>query len=69
MNDVMTKALANWRDFNDLLATIPEVDLKEMLVYEVKHENRKSFVERLHQRYNTVRTMREREELMKGFEG
>ena len=67
MNDVMTKALANWRDFNDLLATIPEVDLKEMLVYEVKHENRKSFVERLHQRYNTVRTMREREELMKGF--
>ena len=67
MNDVMTRALANWRDFNDLLATIPEADLKEMLVYEVKHENRKSFVERLHQRYNTVRTMREREELMKGF--
>jgi len=67
MNDTMTKALANWRDFNDLLATIPEADLKEMLVYEVKHENRKSFVERLHQRYNTVRTMREREELMKGF--
>ena len=67
MNELMIKALANWRDFNDLLATIPEADLKEMLVYEVKHENRKSFVERLHQRYNTVRTMREREELMKGF--
>ena len=67
MNDVMTKALANWRDFNDLLATIPEDDLREMLVYEVKHENRKSFVERLHQRFNTVRTMREREELMRGF--
>jgi hypothetical protein len=67
MNDVMTKALSNWRDFNDLLATIPEADLKEMLVYEVKHENRKSFVERLHQRYNSVRIMRERGELMKGF--
>ena len=67
MNDTMTRALANWRDFNDLLATIPEDDLKAMLVYEVKHENRKSFVERLHQRYNTVRTMREREELLKGF--
>jgi len=67
MNDLMIKALGNWRDFNDLLATIPEDDLKEMLVYEVKHENRKSFVERLHQRFNTVRTMREREELMKGF--
>ena len=67
MNDLMIKALGNWRDFNDLLATIPENDLKEMLVYEVKHENRKSFVERLHQRFNTVRTMREREELMKGF--
>jgi len=67
MNDLMIKALGNWRDFNDLLATIPEDDLREMLVYEVKHENRKSFVERLHQRFNTVRTMREREELMKGF--
>ena len=67
MNDLMIKALGNWRDFNDLLATIPEADLREMLVYEVKHENRKSFVERLHQRFNTVRTMREREELMKGF--
>ena len=67
MNDVMIKALSNWRDFNDLLATIPENNLKEMLVHEVHNENRKSFVERLHQRYNTVRTMREREELMKGF--
>ena len=67
MNDVMIKALSNWRDFNDLLATIPENDLKAMLVHEVHNENRKSFVERLHQRYNTVRTMREREELMKGF--
>jgi hypothetical protein len=67
MNELMTRALANWRDFNDLLTTIPEKDLREMLVYEIAHENRKSFVERLHQRYNTVRTMREREELMKGF--
>ena len=67
MIDLMIKALGNWRDFNNLLATIPEGDLREMLVYEVKHENRKSFVERLHQRFNTVRTMREREELMKGF--
>jgi len=67
MNAVMIKALGNWRDFNELLTTIPEADLKEMLVYEVKHENRKSFVERLHQRYNSVRIMREREELMKGF--
>ena len=67
MNDLMIKALGNWRDFNNLLATIPEADLREMLVYEVKHENRKSFVERLHQRFNTVRTMREREELMKDF--
>lgn len=67
MNDVMTKALSNWRDFNDLLATIPEADVKEMLVFEVKHENRKSFVERLHQRYNTLRVGRERGELMGNF--
>ena len=67
MNEVMTKALSNWRDFNDLLASIPEVDLKEMLVFELKHENRKSFVERLHQRYNTMRVARERGELMGKF--
>lgn len=67
MNDLMKRALANWRDFNDLLATIPEDDLKEMLEYEMQHENRKSIVSRLHQRYNSVRTMRERDELLKGF--
>ncbi len=63
----MTNALANWRDFNALLADIPEQNIKEMLIYEIKHKNRKSFVSRLHQRYNTLRTMREREELMNKF--
>lgn len=47
MNTVMMKALANWRDFNEVLTSIPEDDIKEMLAYELKHENRKSFVERL----------------------
>lgn len=67
MNEVMTKALANWRDFNDLVGAISESQLKEMLVYEIGHENRKSFVERLHQRYNAMRVARERGELMGKF--
>lgn len=68
MNEKMIKALANWRDFNESLVNITESELKEMLVYEVGHENRKSIVERLHQRYNAMRVSREREELMKNFE-
>lgn len=64
MNDVMIKALSNWRDFNFHLATIPENEVKEMLAYEIKHENRKSFVTRLHQRYNALRVVRERAQIM-----
>jgi hypothetical protein len=67
MNDTMTKALGNWRDFNEVLVTIPEKEVMEMLEHELQHENRKSFVERLHQRYNTLRVSREREEIMGKF--
>ena len=67
MNDLMMNALGNWRDFNDLIGEISEAGLKEMLKYEIEHDNRKSFVERLHQRYNSMRVSREREELMKNF--
>ena len=67
MTEEMTEALKNWRVFNTLLSHIPEKEVKEMLVYEIKHKKRKSFISRLHQRYNTLKTMREREELMDKF--
>jgi len=67
MDEETLKVIDNWRDFNKLLSDVPEEKLKELLVYELENENRKSIVERLHQRYNTLRTMRERAELMKGF--
>ena len=68
MDNMMMKALSNWRDFNVLLSSLSESQLKEMLKYELENESRKSFVERLHQRYNTLRVSREREILMKDFE-
>ena len=68
MNDNITKCLTNWTKFNEVLNTLTEAEAKEALIIEMKHDNRKSFVERLHQRYNTLRTMREREELMRNFE-
>lgn len=68
MNDNITKCLTNWTKFNEVLNTLTEAEAKEALIIEMKNDNRKSFVERLHQRYNTLRTMREREELMRNFE-
>ena len=68
MNDNITKLLTNWTKFNEVLNTLTEAEAKEALIIEMRNDNRKSFVERLHQRYNTLRTMREREELMRNFE-
>jgi len=67
MNDNITKLLTNWTKFNEVLNTLTEDEAKEALTIEVANDNRKSFVERLHQRYNILRTMREREELMRSF--
>lgn len=67
MNEQMTKALKNWRVFNEMLNDIPENQVLEMLEYELLNENRKTFVERLHQRYSTLRAMRERATLMEKF--
>lgn len=67
MNEQMMKALKNWRVFNEMLNDIPENQVLEMLEYELLNENRKTFVERLHQRYSTLRAMRERATLMEKF--
>lgn len=64
MNDELLQALKNWAKLNEVLPSLGEAEVKELLNYELQHDNRKTHVERLHQRYNTLRVARERGELL-----
>lgn len=47
-----------------MLPTLTEEQVKRMLDDELKSRKRPAYVRRLHQRYASMRTMRERGELM-----
>ena len=53
-----------WRKLNEVLALLPETDVKALLDEEMAGPRRVKVIERLHQRYNTLRVARERAELM-----
>ena len=53
-----------WRSLNAELRTLTEAQVLEMLTEERKNQRRVSVLERLHQRYNTLRVSRERIELL-----
>lgn len=54
-----------WRSLNDRLPTLSEEEVLGMLNNERDTLKRVSVLERLHQRYNTLRVARERLELLK----
>jgi len=54
-----------WRSLNDRLPTLSEEEVMGMLNNERQTLKRVSVLERLHQRYNTLRVARERLELLK----
>ena len=54
-----------WRSLNDRLPTLSEEEVMGMLNNERDTLKRVSILERLHQRYNTLRVARERLELLK----
>ena len=55
----------SWRELNNILATKTEAEVLEMLNQERAGRRRIVVLERLHQRYNTLRVARERLELLK----
>jgi hypothetical protein len=57
--------LSTWRSINHTLSSKTEAELLDMLNEERIGPRRITVLERLHQRYNTVRVARERIELMK----
>ncbi len=54
-----------WRSLNDRLPTLTEEEVMGMLNNERQTLKRVSVLERMHQRYNTLRVARERLELLK----
>ena len=53
-----------WRKLNEVLALLPEAAVKSLLDAEMAGPRRVKVIERLHQRYNTLRVARERAELL-----
>ncbi len=60
--EVLNYALKNWRNLNEVVGKLREDQLKYLIETEMKTERRWTVVERLHQRYTTVRAARERKE-------
>lgn len=64
-NEIIRAALNNWRDLNTYLKNMREDQVKHALDLETASPvPRKKVVERLHERYNTLRVKRERKELL-----
>ena len=54
----------SWRALNNQLSMMSEEEVLSLLQLEKHGEKRASVLQRLHQRYNTLRVSRERIELM-----
>jgi TusA-related sulfurtransferase len=59
----MTKL--NWRSLNAKLSELNEEEVLELLTDERETERRISMLQRLHQRYTSLRAARERVEILK----
>lgn len=55
----------SWRKLNDKLSTMTESEVLAMLTAERQSSKRVTVLERLHQRYTTLRAARERAEILK----
>ncbi len=57
--------MTTWRSINHTLSSKTEAEVLQMLNEEKNGAKRITILERLHQRYNTLRVARERIELLK----
>jgi hypothetical protein len=57
--------LISWRKFQSELPNYSEADLRALLDEELTQHRRVTMLERIHQRYCTMRTNRERMEILK----
>lgn len=57
--------MLSWRKLNDQLSTMTEQQVLDLLIAEREQGKRVTVLERLHQRYTTLRAARERAEILK----
>ena len=57
--------MLSWRKLNDQLSTMTEAQVLDLLTNEREGAKRVTVLERLHQRYTTLRAARERAEILK----
>lgn len=57
--------MLSWRKLNDKLATMTEAQVLDLLNQERATQRRSTVLQRLHQRYTTLRAARERVEIMR----
>jgi hypothetical protein len=62
---IWRKKLTTWRSINHTLSSKTEAEVLELLTQEREGQKRITILERLHQRYNTLRVARERIEIMR----
>jgi len=58
------KKQLTWKELNDQLADLTETEVKNLLEDEIAYARRSTILVRLHQRYTTLRMLRERAALM-----
>lgn len=63
MRSVHTALLDNWFALLEGVEQLDEHGLLELLIAELDGKRRKSFIARIHQRFNRVRAARERKQL------
>ena len=61
-----SKSVWTWRRLNAVISVMSEDDLKAHLNYEISTERRSAIMLRLHQRYEALRSLRERAAMGRG---
>jgi hypothetical protein len=64
MTHTSETVLKSWKTLNEVIDTLREDQIKELIFWEVEHKKREDIVVRLHQRFNKLAAAREREELL-----
>ena len=61
------KIMGNWIDFNSVIAKLNEKQVEELIDYEIKNQNRKSYITRLMQRLNSIRSKDVKEQIERRY--
>lgn len=59
------KLLANWLQLNEVIMTLQESEVEELIAYEREHKARLRVLLRLYNRFSRLRSIREKRELAK----